>query len=291
MKTGVRRGRAPRPSGRPAPKVRPTRPGAIQVELISIGRELLRGRIVDDNARNIARFLTQRGAMIRRITVVDDNERSISAALREALDRNPHLVISTGGLGPTDNDRTVAAMADALGLTVTLNSAAKSMVEAAYQRFAERRVIRSTGLTAAREKICTLPVGSVPVPNPVGVSPGVLLRLPGGAAVLGLPGMPDEVLAVLAEAMPALGALAPDRQVARRELESPTADESALTPLLERFSAEFPSLWIESHPSGSRRRGSRIVISLEASASSGAEADRVVDTALKRLIALAAGSP
>ena len=291
MKPGESRSRIQRPSGRPAPKVRPERTGAVRIELISIGRELLRGRIADDNARNVARFLTQRGAMIRRVTTVDDNERAISSAMREALERNPHLVISTGGLGPTDNDRTVAAMADALGLTLTLQAGAKEMVESAYRLLSERRIIPPSGLTAAREKICTLPVGSVPVPNPIGISPGVLCRIVGGAALLALPGMPDEAKAVLEEAMPLLGSLAPDRCVAHRQIESPTADESSLTTLLDRLSAEFPALWIESHPSGTRRRGSRIVISVEASGASQDEADQAADEAMKRLLALASGSP
>jgi len=291
MKPSPRRPRAAHVSGRPAPKVRPAKTGAVNIELISIGSELLRGRIHDENARNVARYFAQRGAMIRRITTVDDHERSISSALRDALDRNPHLVISTGGLGPTDNDRTVNAMADALGLTLALQAPAKEMVEAAYRQLAERRIIPPTGLTASREKICTLPVGSVPVPNPIGISPGVLLRLPGGAALLALPGRPDEVKAVLVEAIPLLGNLALDRVVAERRIESPTADESALTPLLDQLGEEFPSVWFESYPSGSRRRGSRIVIGIEASGVDRAEAEALVDSALKRLLALVSGSP
>ncbi len=61
-----------RPSAQPAPKVRPQRGGPVRVELISIGRELLRGRIADGNAQKVSRFFTQKGAIIRRITVVDD---------------------------------------------------------------------------------------------------------------------------------------------------------------------------------------------------------------------------
>jgi hypothetical protein len=99
------------------------------------------------------------------------------------------------------------------------------------------------------------------------------------------------VLAVLEEAMPILGPLAPDRSVARREIESPTADESALTPMLERLGDEFPGVWIETSPSGSRRRGARIVVILEAGGADAAEANEAVDAALKRLLALAAGCP
>ncbi len=287
MRLVARRRPARRPSGRAAPKVQPDRTGPVQVELISIGRELLRGRIADDNARHVARYLTLRGAIVRRVTTVDDDERCISEALREALGRSPHLVVSSGGLGPTDNDRTLAAIADALGSTLTLHAGARTLVEDAYRRLARRRLSDGSGLTTAREKICMLPVGSTPVPNPIGVSPGALLRLPGGAAVLALPGMPDEVRAVLEAAMPLLGSLVPQRWVAQRRIESPTADESVLTPLLDRLADEFPAVWIESHPSGSRRHGARMRIGLEASGSSQQDAERAVDVALERLLALA----
>jgi molybdopterin-biosynthesis enzyme MoeA-like protein len=108
--------------------------------------------------------------------------------------------------------------------------------------------------------------------------------------VLALPGKPDEVRAVLEEALPELGFLAALRAVARREVESPTADESSLRPLLDKLHGEFPSVWIDTHPSGSRRRGSRIAITLEASGATAEEAEEAVDSALKRLLALAAGN-
>ena len=65
--------------------------------MISVGRELLRGRVADSNSRRIAAFLTQRGAVVRRIVLVGDDEPSISAAVQEALGRNPHLVVTSGG--------------------------------------------------------------------------------------------------------------------------------------------------------------------------------------------------
>lgn len=251
---------------------------------------MLRGRVGDGNAPAVARYLSQRGAMIGRIVVVDDDERSISKALREALDRNPRLVVTTGGLGPSIDDRTLAAVADALGRPLALHPGAKSMVEASYRRLRERKLLTQGGLTAARERMCNLPVGCSPVENPVGVSLGVICRLPGGATVLCLPGMPDEMVAVLEAAMPLLKDAAPRASVAQREIESPTADESALRPLLEELAHQFPDLWINSHALG-RRRGQKILITLESTGGSQKEAAAAVDAAVKRLLALAAGSP
>ena len=257
MREPSHRPRARRQSGRPAPKVRPHRTGPARVELISIGRELLRGRIADANAQNLARQLTQRGAVIRRIAVIDDHIGAISATLREALVRNPNLVITTGGLGPAEEDRTLAGVGDALSLPLSLDQSAKALVETAYQRQRKQKFVTGGGLNAAREKICTLPIGATPVTNPVGISPGVICRLPGGAVVLCLPGMPDEAQAVFDAALPLLRIAELNRQVAQREIEAPTADESALAPLLDRLAGEFPAVWINSRPGGSRKSGSK----------------------------------
>ena len=280
-----------RPSAQPAPKVRPQREGPVRIELISIGRELLRGRIADGNAQKVSRFFTQKGAIIRRITVVDDKVHSIAAAVREALERDPHLVVTTGGLGPADDDRTLEGVARALNRPLTLDYSTKTLVEAAYHRLHDGKVVASDGLTAARNKLCMTPLGSTPVENPLGVSPGVISRLPGGADVLCLPGMPQEMQAVLETALPSLKIAPLEGQVSHREIEAPTADESELAPLLDKLVQEFPGIWINSRPAGSRRTGGRIVISVEATGASREAADLAVDGCVRRLLALAAGSP
>ena len=291
MPTRPRSRRAPparkRLSGRPAPKVRPQRSGPVRVELISVGRELLRGKIADGNAQRVARLLTQKGVWIRRIAVVDDSAAAVADAVREALARDPHLVITTGGLGPADDDRTLAGVGQALELPLTFDHRTKVLVEEAYAGLA-RRGVAAGGLTATREKLCHIPIGGTAVPNPLGVSPGVFVRLPGGAVVLALPGMPDEMQAVLESALPQLG-IHFEGEVALREVESPTADESALAPLLDRLAHEFPSVWIQSRPSGSRKTGGRIVIRVEATGDTRAAADTAVDGCVRRLLALAAG--
>jgi len=279
-----------RPSGAPAPRARPERGGPIRVEVISIGRELLRGKIVDGNAQRVARAVTQRGGMIRRITVVDDKATAIARALRESLERNPHLVVTTGGLGPADDDQTLEGVSRSLSLPLNIDQSTKTLVESAYRRLEKEKVIPAGGLTAAREKLCKIPVGSIPVPNPLGISPGVRLHMPGGAIVLCLPGMPDEMQGMLEATFP-LMRIDFAGEVALREIEAPTSDESAVGPLLDRLAAEFPGVWINSRPAGSRRTGRRIVIRIEASGETMELADATVDSCVKRLLALAAGSP
>jgi nicotinamide-nucleotide amidase len=273
-----------------APRVLPDRSGPVRIEIISIGRELVRGRVADANARKIAAHFNASGGRIGRITVVDDDLEMITRVFRETLERNPHLVVSSGGLGPAPDDLTLAAISATLKLPLSINPVAKTMVEEAYQHLARTKVIASGGMNLAREKMCRLPVGSTPVTNRFGLSPGVLCRLAAGAAVLCLPGKPNEMKAVLEEAVPLLKEIAPREHIAHHEIESPTPDESSLKPLLEKLHDEFPAVWITSHPSRSRKKGARVMISFESTAASQKEAETAANLAIRKLLALASGS-
>jgi len=279
-----------RPSGDPIPRPIPDRGGPVRVEIISVGRELLRGKISDSNAQHIARLLTQKNTLVRRITMVDDSARAVADALTESLQRDPHLVITSGGLGPADDDRTLEGVASVLQIPLKVDNATKDMVEAAYERMRNQRVVRSSGMTAQREKVCRIPLGGTPVPNPHGISPGVFVRLAGGALVLSLPGMPQEMSAVLDAAL-AMLPIEFEGEIAAREIESPGSDEAALAPLIDRLTSEFPSIWINTRLAGSRKTGGRVLIRIEATAASKAEAESTVEQCVRRLLGLVSGSP
>jgi len=277
-------------SGRPAPKVRPQRVGPFYVELLVIGRELLRGHVADRNSRAIAGVVSRRGGLVHRITILDDNERAIAAALREALDRNPHLVITTGGLGPATDDRTLAGVSTTLGQQLKMSPQARTMIEEAYERLVREKQVRSAALNVVREKMCLIPVNGIPIPNERGIAPGVVCKLPGGAAVVCLPGAPGEALQVLAAALSLLRDLPPRVHTARQEVEAPSADESLLPPLLEQISQEFPGLWVSSRPVTAGQPQPRVLVTLEASAPTEEEANTVLSGAVRRLLALSGGS-
>ncbi len=270
----------------PAPRAVPER-GSFQAELIAVGRDLLRGRVPELNAARLAEALTDRGGAVRRIVVVDDDAQAVAAAVREALERNPALVVVTGGLGPAPDDRTYEGVAEALGRPLTELPAARRQVEEAYRRMAEKRHVSGAGLNLAREKVCRVPVRSEVVPNPVGIAPGAICRLASGTAVVCLPGRPREMLATWEGAVAELGELLPRAEVVRRSIESPTADEAELRPLLESIRAEHPGVWISTHPTGARRRDPRTVITLEATGPTRQEATTRVEAALQRLLYLA----
>jgi molybdenum cofactor synthesis domain-containing protein len=273
-------------SATPAPRVIVDRLGPLHAEIIVVGRELLRGQLRDGNATWIAGELSRRGALVHRVTIVDDLERSITNVVAEARDRGVHLIVTTGGLGPAQDDRTLAGVAEALRLPLTMNPPARTLVESAYRNLKDSRVIGSAGWTAARQKMCFLPVGAEAIPNPDGVAPGMVLRLTGGAAVVCVPGRPDESKAVFTTAMSLLRDLLPLRATAERELEAPTSDESAMRPVLDRVTEEFPGVWVKSHPPASRRKDP-IRVTLQSFAPTQKEADTLVEGALRRLLALA----
>ena len=273
---------AKRPSARSLPRVVVERHGPLHAEIVVVGRELLRGEVDDVNARHIAAELTRRGALVHRVTVVDDLDRSIAQAVSESLSRGVHLVVTAGGLGPAVDDRTIAGISDALRLPLAHSAPAKEMVEASYRAIESR----GGGLTSAREQMCLLPIGSEALPNVHGVAPGMLARRAGGGTVVCLPGRPAEAKAVLDEALARLKDLFPLRASASREVEAPTSDESALRPLLERVSGEYPAVWIKSHPPARHRRDPARV-TLRSFATNQKEADALVDGALRRLLSLA----
>jgi len=279
----------PRPSGKPAPKTHPDRSGALHVELFSVGRDLLRGRFADDNGHFLAGYLSERGCLVHRITVVDDHEPAIVGALREALGRSPNLIFLSGGSGVASDDLTLQAVAAALERPLTESPQVRSMVEAAYSRLYKARMADTAAMTETREKLCRIPVGGEPVPNRIGIVPGSIHRLAGGTVVICLPGTPEEMEAVLVEAMPLLKEFAPQARHARREIEAPTADESALRPLLDQLSEEFPYLWISSRPVPLRKRGSKVFVTLEAIGSTEEDAAAAIEGAVKRMLAIAGG--
>ncbi len=168
-----------------------------------------------------------------------------------------------------------------------MNNEARAMIERAYQRLLRAKQVRTAALNASREKMCKIPVGSLPVQNDLGIAPGVIRELPGGAAVVCLPGLPDEMQHVLEKAVLLLQDLTTQVCTAKRELESPTPDESSLSALIERLSNEFPGLWITSRTVRAGKRGLSVLVTMEAMAPSMEEANAVVSGAQRRLLTLA----
>src|SRR5437870_13525706 len=106
---------------------------ATLVEIVAVGRELLTGHTVDTNSAWLAASLVRLGARVARIAVVDDDVAAIADALREARGRDAVLVVTTGGLGPTADDCTLARVARAFGRRLEEHPAALAFVARRYR--------------------------------------------------------------------------------------------------------------------------------------------------------------
>jgi molybdenum cofactor synthesis domain-containing protein len=220
------------------------------VELVAVGRELLTGRTVDTNSAWLAAQLADRGARVARIVVVDDDPAAIAAEVRSALGRGAALVVTTGGLGPTFDDRTLEGLAGGLGRPLGEHPEALAFVTRRYADLAAAGAVGDAALTPPRRKMATLPAGAVAIENPVGTAPGVLV-LDGNVAVLSLPGIPAEMRAVFAEALPRLeDRLGGGGHVVEREVASGSGDESVITVASDRVMREIPGVWLKSLPTG-----------------------------------------
>ena len=165
----------------------------MKIEIVTIGDELLLGFTIDTNAAYLARQLAAIGVEISHRTTVGDNATDIAAAVGQALDRSG-AVITTGGLGPTADDRTKAAIAELFGRALYRD---EPTVEAMKERWAK---LRRPGLfPESNIAQAMIPVGATILPNRHGTAPGVWLEDERGRWVAMLPGVPREMRGLFAD--------------------------------------------------------------------------------------------
>ena len=216
-------------------------------EIICLGNELLIGKILNSNAQWLAKNVTSLGGTVQRITVVGDDIEEIAAVLLEALARKSAFILTTGGLGPTFDDKTLDAVALALEKPVELNEAAFLMVKDKYRHY-EQTTHKTIELTPARVKMAHLPKDAVPLPNPVGTAPGVLSEC-ASSKIINLPGVPSEMKAIFEESVaPLIRRFVGSRHMYEKSLEVTEIIESALAPLIDRVMREHPTVYVKSHP-------------------------------------------
>ncbi len=216
--------------------------------ILAIGREILRGRVQDTNSCTLARRLTGLGHEVVRIASCDDALAAIVREIRRAADDGAALVVTTGGLGPTDDDLTLQALAEAIGCPLALDPGARELVATRYASLARSGAVADGQMTAPREKMAWLPQGSTPLPNPVGAAPGVWMEAAKGNYVA-LPGVPAEMQAILEQAVvPILAARSPGAGYAERRIVTQARDESVVAPVLRRLGRELPEVYWKSRP-------------------------------------------
>ena len=156
----------------------------MQVELVTIGTELLLGHTIDTNAAWIGQALAEQGIRLVRRTTIGDDPASIRSAVREAMDRSG-TVITTGGLGPTRDDITKHAVAGILGRRLAFSAEI-------WDELVDRYAKLGRPLSEANRSQAEIPEGAVVLPNPRGTAPGIWLDGDGCRVVM-LPGVPREM--------------------------------------------------------------------------------------------------
>ncbi len=158
----------------------------MRAEIVMIGTELLLGEIVDTNATTLARMLRDIGLDLYYKTTVGDNEARITDVLNLALDRSG-VVITSGGLGPTVDDVTRQAVANATGRELVYSQELEEQIAARFRSFG-----REMGENNKRQAY--IPAGAIPLPNPVGTAPCFLSEDGRGRGfIISLPGVPREL--------------------------------------------------------------------------------------------------
>ncbi|GGP22149.1 competence damage-inducible protein A [Thermocladium modestius] len=233
--------------------------------ILSIGNELLIGRTVNTNAAWLARKLTLLGYDVRREVTVPDEEDEEAEAFRDAVRRGVELVVSTGGLGPTFDDKTSESLAKALGRQYDLNDAALELVK---RRFAAAGL----ELTQPRLKQAMMPRGAEPIPNPVGTAPGIWVR-EGSSIIIAMPGVPAEMQGMFEQYVePRLREVGPRLSFAEESFTVRGVPEADAAPIIERGMRMGRRVYVKSHPKGHEVGAPYLEIHVYASAESEGEA-------------------
>jgi nicotinamide-nucleotide amidase len=219
----------------------------VKVEIICVGNELLIGKTLNTNAHWLAKQATSLGASVNRITVVSDEVKEIAQVLREAIRRKPRFIITTGGLGPTFDDKTLEGIAKGLNRKLSVNDTALRMVKGKYEALLKEGRIEKIDITPSRVKMATFPAKTKPLENPVGTAPAMVAEV-GSTIVIALPGVPPEMEAIFAGSVARMLKNEAGKS-AFHEASIYVSDimESSLAPLIDATMHSNPSVYIKSH--------------------------------------------
>ena len=167
--------------------------------ILVTGTEVLTGRVADRNGPWVADRLLELGVELAHITICGDREADIEAQLRFLRDEGVDLIVTTGGLGPTADDMTLACVARFCGRELTLDEAMEARIAAIVKKWMARFPdIDTTAVREANRKQAMVPVGGA-VLDPVGTAPGAVIA--GAPTVVVLPGPPKELQGMWPAAM------------------------------------------------------------------------------------------
>ena len=204
--------------------------GRVTAAILIVGDEILSGRTQDTNTQTLARFLGVRGIEVIEVRVVADETATIVEALN-ALRARADYVFTTGGIGPTHDDITADAVAQAFGVALPEHPDAVAILQGRYP---------GDELNAARRRMARIPVGGTLIANPVSAAPGFQIE-----NVFVLAGVPAIMTGMLEDVGPRLKGGAP---VVSRTLRVTGVGEGTLAEPLAAVARAHRSLSLGSYP-------------------------------------------
>ncbi len=216
----------------------------MNVEILSIGTELMMGELVDTNAPSLASRMPALGLTVRGISQVGDSVDDLVDALQKARQR-AEVVITTGGLGPTQDDLTREAIARFLGEELEVD---EGLAEGLRAFFAGRPGV----MPPANLKQARLIPSAQAIPNRQGTAPGWWVVQKGGLLIIAMPGPPHEMQGMWEqEVLPRLQALSRGTVIVTRTLKTFGLGESAVDRAIPTlFGGENPYLGIYAKADG-----------------------------------------
>lgn len=162
----------------------------MNAEIFSIGTELLMGQISNTNAQFLSRNLSELGINVYYHSVVGDNMVRASDLFKIALERSD-LIVTTGGLGPTQDDLTKEMIANTLNLEMVLDESSLEKIKLMFKRY-------NKSMSKSNKKQAYFPMGSIILENPTGTAPGCIIET-NGKTIIVLPGPPNELIPMFNE--------------------------------------------------------------------------------------------
>ena len=199
--------------------------------MLVIGDEILSGRTRDANMYHLAGLLTEAGITLAEARVVPDDTAAIISAVN-ALRAGFDHVFTSGGIGPTHDDITADAIAQAFGVGITIRPDARALLQAHYDRV-------GLPFNDARQRMARIPDGAILIDNPISTAPGFTLQ-----NVHVMAGVPAIFQAMLASVLPKLtGGQALISQTLRVD-----RGEGDIAAPFAALAADFPDLSMGSYP-------------------------------------------
>jgi nicotinamide-nucleotide amidase len=206
----------------------------MKAEIIAVGSELLTPYRRDTNSLFLTERLNRLGIEVIRKSIVGDDRARLREAFEQALAR-ADLVISIGGLGPTEDDLTREAVAELLGRRLNRDENVLREIQARFRRIGRK-------MAAVNERQALVPEGATALPNPNGTAPGLWLEA-GERIVVLLPGPPPELVPMFREHVePRLAGRAGGVELASRDLRVTGMPEADLDQLISPIYTLYPDV-------------------------------------------------